>query len=237
MSRLQSAHLSPLALVLLLGCPSPPGDLYWSQGQPSASEAVNSGQAGTPAPPDPNQAPPNGEANGAPGGSPPSDGSLVPGGEGGTPPSGAPATGVAPTDGRPGGPPLGDRPSDAPNLTRPEAQFETRGKMVSIKGTVEARGTLPTGTLRMDILRRGEEPGEPPELIHTQTLPEFGAFEIKAPEDIGEIKLVVFVDIGDPGPQDGEISGSTKVKVGDDPIKGVKLVIDPSVVKPETPKK
>jgi hypothetical protein len=237
MSRLQSALLSPLALALLLGCPSPPGDLYWSQGQPSASEAVNSGQAGTPAPPDPNQAPATAGPNGSPpSGSPPAEGGQA-GAEAGNAPAGTPGTGVAPTDGRPGGPPLGDRPADAPNLTRPEAQFESGGKMVSIKGTVEARGTLPTGTLRMDILRRGEEAGEPPELIHTQTLPEFGAFEIKAPEDIGEIKLVVFVDIGDPGPQDGEISGSAKVKVGDDPIKGVKLVIDPSIVKPETPKK
>lgn len=141
------------------------------------------------------------------------------GGEGkvamGGPPPGAPP---------PGSPPPGAAPT-ATGGVRPNTAFQVApGQGIKISGTVSYAGTR-KGDLRVDFLRSNL--GSFPELVHSVTLPQPGAFEVEAPKGFGEVSVVAFLDADGNGPSDGEpaarVDGTLKIE--DKDIGGITLTL------------
>jgi hypothetical protein len=193
---------SPGALALLLtvalaaGCPAPPDDAQWVV------------REGDPAPgagaPPAEGAPPTPAGTAVEGGPPPAEGGTAPTPRSG-PPEGAP--GQAPPE---------------QTITRPVAAFDPTISTVTISGTIEPVDAQ-DGVLRLDVMRRSTS--ALPELLHSEVLPKAGTFAIKAPPGTGEVRLVAYWDTKNPGPQEGETTGSVLVRVETADLKGLAIKI------------
>lgn len=156
---------------------------------------------------DPNAVPGQGPQGGPPPTSPGQpDPSAVPNPDGTAPPAAGGAAGATP----------GARPA-APGFQ------VTAGQGVKISGTAVYAGSA-KGKLRIDFLRNPE--GAPfPELIHSIELEKPGEWSVEAPQDIGELSVVAFLDADDNGPSPGEPMALYKspLKIEKTEVKGVVL--------------
>ncbi len=186
-----------LTVALAAGCPAPPDDAQWvvREGDPAPGAGAPPAEGAPPTPPG---------AGGEGGPPPPTDGGTAP-----TPPSGPP-------EGAPGQPP------PEQTITRPVATFDAAKATVSLSGTIEPADAQ-DGVLRLDVMRTNT--GALPELLHSEVLPKAGPFSIKAPPGTGEVRLVVYWDTQNPGPQEGETTGSVPVRIETADIKGLEVKI------------
>lgn len=155
-----------------------------------------------------------------------SDGGQGKGMMGGPPPGGPPPGGQPPGGAQP--------PGSAPTPTggvRPNSTFQVAaGQGVKLSGTVTYEGAK-KGDLRVDFLRSNM--GSFPELVHSLTLPQPGAFEVEAPKGFGEVSVVAFLDADGNGPSDGEpaarIEGTLKIEDQDLPNLVLALTDNPEL--------
>ena len=86
--------------------------------------------------------------------------------------------------------------------------------MVTVSGTITP-ATAKEGTLRIDVLKPGAAGF--PELIHSEALKKGGPFSLRVPKNSGEIRIIAYFDLGEPGPQEGEDAGRANLTIlGDD---------------------
>lgn len=223
-----------------VGAAMPPPD-----GEPLAlggdekAEAENgvatTGAGSTPAPPGEEvPGPPSFEPGqpGTVGGKPgvlPADKAVGPAPPGaGTPPPVGKADGKAPADGAKGTPPKPLPPEGSGQKARPEVTFSDSGSMITVSGTITP-ATASDGKLRLDVLKPGSAGF--PELIHSEELKRGGPFRLKVPTNTGDIRLIAYFDIAEPGPQDGEDSGRAELKIGAADITDVVLKIEKITMK------
>ncbi len=161
---------SPLALLLLNGCPTDAP----VEGMPSGGPPGVPGVGG-----------PGGEAGAAPGGEgqPPADGAV-------------------------------------PSQTGPTTLTVEPGQGVKISGVIAFDGT-PAGTVRIDLI------GTDGKVVHVMTLEKLGPWEVEVPKDLGELRVMGFIDADGNGPSEYEPKVEVKVTVAAVELPNVNLTLVP----------
>lgn len=133
---------------------------------------------------------------------------------------------LVPTAGRPSVSGPNGQTSDSPSDTRPvdgpdgdgdlpaptSATFDLgEGQAVQLSGVLSQSGQT-TGKIFLQILRVTR--GNPPELLHSETLSQTGPFSLRVPSDLGAISLVAFMDLDDSGePSDDDIGARSDLDI------------------------
>ena len=125
--------------------------------------------------------------------------------------------GVSGPGGQAAGPPNGTGPVDTPDGTPfvpppTEASFEVEeGQGLKLRGVVSHSGQE-SGKLILQLLRVSA--GNPPELLHSETLSQVGPFSIQAPSGIGAVSLVAFMDVDGNGlPSEEDIGARSDLDI------------------------
>ncbi len=122
----------------------------------------------------------------------------------------------------PGGEASGPPPSTSPGPPPDNISFEVEGEGIALRGALVYSGDQ-EGALRLDMLVLEEN--RPPQLAHTQTVGEDGAFDITAPPDFGPVYVVGFIDVAGDGPSPTDPAGMLEILIGDTDIEGITLTL------------
>jgi hypothetical protein len=117
----------------------------------------------------------------------------------------------------------------------PEGFELAEGEGVKLSGTVSYAGDQ-EGDLRVELLQ-STDAESPPALLHAINLDKLGPWSVVVPEDLGEIRLVAYIDLDQNGPSPGEPMAMLDhgVQIGTDPVQGIDLVIEDGAEPPTTP--
>ena len=125
--------------------------------------------------------------------------------------------GVSGPNGQAAGPPNGTGPVDGPDgdpyVPPPtEASFKVEeGKGLQLSGVVSHSGQE-SGKLVLQLLR--VTAGNPPELLHSESLDQVGPFSIQVPSGTGAVSLVAFMDVdGNGQPSEDDIGARSDLNI------------------------
>jgi hypothetical protein len=137
--------------------------------------------------------------------------------------------GVSGPNGQTAGPSNGTGPVDEPDgdgyMPPPtSATFDlSEGQAVQLSGVVSQSGQA-KGTIVLQILRVTR--GNPPELLHSESLSQTGPFSLQAPSGLGAISLVAFMDVDDNGePSEDDIGARSDLDIQSADLPELNLVL------------
>jgi hypothetical protein len=142
---------------------------------------------------------------------------------------------LVPTAGPPGvnnqqpGEPNGTGPANGPSGELPPAPPTNmaftieEGQSVKLSGLVSHSGTE-TGNLVIQVLRVST--GNPPQLLHSESIDKAGPFTIQAPSDLGQISLMAFMDLdGNGQPSEDDIGARSDLNIQSIDLSDLNLVL------------
>lgn len=107
-----------------------------------------------------------------------------------------------------------------------------RDDCVEVSGELVYTGSQ-TGSIRIDVLINNQNSA--PSQGDNLELSGMGPFSFKAPKNVGDLIVEGFIDQAKDGPSQGDPKGSTYIKVDEEPVTGVRVVITDDGKRPEMP--